>query len=70
MQQEVDSLSENKVWKLAPKHTTDKPIIKARWVFTPKLGADGAPVQFKAGSSKGTPDGKAWTMTRPAASRC
>ncbi|KAI0997286.1 Retrovirus-related Pol polyprotein from transposon TNT 1-94 [Podosphaera aphanis] len=49
MREEIQSLQENNVWQLVHLKTTNgKTIIKGRWVFKLKLGADGTPVRFKA----------------------
>jgi len=47
MQKEFDAITNNKVWSLVqPK--PDQKLIKTKWVFKRKLGADGSPTSYKA----------------------
>ena len=47
-QAEIDSLTENKVWRLVPPPTDGSTVIRGRWVFTIKTDVDGRPCRFKA----------------------
>ena len=47
-QAEIESLTENKVWRLVPPPTDGSTVIRGRWVFTIKRDVDGHPCRFKA----------------------
>lgn len=48
MREEIGSLIENRVWELVPKVKARSTIVKGRWVFELKLGADKMPIRYKA----------------------
>ena len=47
-QAEINSLTENNVWRLVPPPTDGSTVIKGKWVFTVKKGVEGRPCRFKA----------------------